>query len=139
MIKRLLAIVMSVIMIMMSFGAVSVFAEDSLPENIATDYVPGAIVGNAVTTENLASGNYVAGWGGGAIGTVGGESAWEITTSAQVPDSVGNANSWGVLGRIVGDYDRASVFEAGENVEIPAHAATASSRKLGIFIVWDEK
>ena len=28
-------------------------------------------------------------------------------------------------------------FEAGENVEIPAHAATASSRKLGIFIVWD--
>ena len=30
-------------------------------------------------------------------------------------------------------------FEAGENVEIPAHAATASSRKLGIFIVWDEK
>lgn len=30
-------------------------------------------------------------------------------------------------------------FEAGENIEIPAHAATASSRKLGIFIVWDEK
>ena len=29
-------------------------------------------------------------------------------------------------------------FEAGENIEIPAHAATASSRKLGIFIVWDE-
>ena len=29
-------------------------------------------------------------------------------------------------------------FEAGENIEIPAHAASASSRKLGIFIVWDE-
>lgn len=126
MIKRLLAIILSLFIISTVLCAVTVSAETTLPVNIATDYVPGEITGNVITSENLTSGNYVGGWGGGAIGDVGGESAWEITTSAQVPDSVGNANSWGVLGRIVGDYDRASVFEAGENVVVSYQAKNST-------------
>ena len=43
-----------------------------------------------------------------------------------------------VLSDVAKGYAYYKHFEAGENVEIPAHAATASNRKLGIFIVWDE-
>lgn len=50
MIKRLLASFMSILMIMTVFVAVPVSATSGLPANIGTDYVPGAITGNMVTT-----------------------------------------------------------------------------------------
>ena len=124
MIKRLLAIIMSMIIMITLCGAVSVSAENTLPANIATDYVPGAITGNVIRTEDLAGGNYVGGWGGGAIGTINGEAAWEIATSVQVPGGVDNANGFGVLGRVVsaGGYTKADAYEAGKNVVVSYQA-----------------
>jgi len=100
------------------------------------DYVPDAITGNAITTENLAGGNYVGGWGGGAATTVNGESVWQVTTSSQVPDTVNNSNGWGVLGRIVGDYNKADVYEAGKGVVVSYQAKLDQGSPVMKIALW---
>lgn len=100
------------------------------------DYVPGEIIGNAITTENLAGGNYVGGWGGGTATTVNGESVWQITTSAQVPDTVNNSNGWGVLGRVVGDYNKADVYEAGKGVVVSYQAKLDQGSPVMKIALW---